>query len=146
MLKETGMPHIRALFIDAPRVRNFLRIHKTLIRKSIANILGYPEKDVALIPNRIPEEDVILSDNLLPLEFVIDSGTRALNHENEYADKIRDHILERCSRAREINFGVWIISHSQNGFAEYKKPPNPHRAYRQLERKFGHGFNDRHED
>lgn len=140
------MPHVHALFSNSPVVRDFLLKHKTLIRTSIAEILGYSEEEVSFIPSRILPEDVELADNLLPLELVVNSGTRTLNRESECANKIRDSIIEKCLGARGINFKVWVVSHSKNGFVEHKPQADPFRAYRQLERRFAPSPKARDED
>lgn len=114
------MPHIHEVFLEDSATRDFLRLNKHMIRTTIAELLGYPEEDVALIPNRIPKEDIELADNLLPLEFVIDSGTHTLGHEDELAERISRRIVETCYGAHAINFGVWVVSHGKNGFAEHK--------------------------
>ena len=114
------MPHIRAIFIDTPEVREFLKAQKTVIRKTIAHVLGYPYEDVALYPHRISQEDSELADNLLPLEFVVDSGTGSLEMEENCAKQIKMDLLDWCDGADRIHFGLWLVSHGKNAFVEHK--------------------------
>jgi len=114
------MPHIRALFVDTPEVRGFLKAQKTEIRKIVADTIGYPPDEVAIFPESISVGDFELADNLLPLEFVINSGTRSLDKEDELAEQMKMAILAQCSGAANINFGLWLISHEKNAFVESK--------------------------
>lgn len=114
------MPHIQVLFIEQPEVRNFLRKNKSKIRTIIAGVLEYPLEDVAFIPNAISSENLELADNLLPIEFTVNSGTRTLEREDEYAGKIEQSLIDKFDFLAATNFGVWLISHGKNGFVEHK--------------------------
>lgn len=113
------MPHVRMLFVDEPPMREFLRANKGTIAGIVADVLGYPRDEVAVIPNPIKQDDMELADNVLPLEIVIDSGTRWVNRADEVPHQIRQRILDECDGAKQINFGVWPRSF-QGGFAEHK--------------------------
>lgn len=119
------MPHIRALFIDTPETRSFLRANKTEIRTVVAEALGYPVADIAVIPEPISGDDLDLGDNLLPLELVINSGTRSIDREDECVAQIRQGVLARCDGAAGIQFGIWLRSHPYNAYIE-TEPASPH--------------------
>ena len=131
------MPHVRAIFVDSHEIREFLRQNKTKVRTIVAQVLGYPIDDVAVIPEPIKLEDAELADNILPLEFVIDSGgLKPSGQSREYAPDgharaIKEQIIHECqgdwlrfdkdrSKANNINFGVWLRFFEDSSFVEYK--------------------------
>lgn len=119
------MPHITARFlasgIDTRNLKDLLRSQKSRIRTTIAEALGYPAEDVAFYSSL---EDPELTDNALPLEFVIDSGVRTIDREEECVKHIKELLLKRIPGLKTYSFGIWLETHAKNAFVEHK-PDEP---------------------
>ena len=119
------MPHIHAQYIQNPTLDDLLTRNKTALRKIIAAGIGYPEQQVAFIPERIPIEAADVADNMMAVEFVIDAGSRTPQDLlGELARNITERIAQECHGFSGVEFGVWIRPHVPNGFASHA-PDDP---------------------
>lgn len=115
------MPHITARFLASGtgtrNLRELLRLQKSQIRTTIAEVLGYPVEDVTFFSS---QEDPELTDNALPLEIVIDSGVRTINREQECVDRIKELLVQKIPGLKTYHFGIWLKTHERNEFIEHK--------------------------
>ena len=118
------MPHIRPLFPENTGIRTFLVYSKLIVCDIVSDATGYSTKEIATIPDIVRPEDMEMADNLLPLEWVIRVGSKCVGLVEEQAKEIKKNILAKLPNAREIHFGIWLISPSDAFYVEHdpKKP------------------------
>lgn len=115
------MPHVRAIFGDAPNVREFLRTHREQICLLVARHANEPPLAVALIPQVIPKDVEVLAYNVLELEFVIEVGKKVGSEEE--AERIALAIasgIRACEGAEWLDFGVWFRALDATFYIEQK--------------------------